>query len=107
MAAKPAVLPEVYNGDGNWDEWITHFKDIAEIKGWENVAKLRWLKVRFTGRAQRAFQRLPDVKKADFQTAIKSMQDRFEPASKKSCMQSNSKPTKREAMKGGQNSLKT
>ena len=83
MAAKPAVLPEVYNGDGNWDEWITHFKDVAEVNGWDDVAKLRWLKVRFIGRAQRAFQRLPDVKKADFQTAIKSMEDRFEPATKK------------------------
>ena len=56
MAAKPAVLPEVYNGDGEWDEWKEHFGNVAAVNAWDDEAKFRWLKVRLTGRAQRAFQ---------------------------------------------------
>lgn len=48
--------------------------------GW--AANLKWLKVRLTGLAQRAFQRIPDDKKADLGTAVKLLEERFEPESK-------------------------
>ena len=83
MAGKPAVLPEVYNGDGEWDEWKEHFGNVAAVNAWDDEAKFRWLKVRLTGRAQRAFQQLSDDKKADYETAVRSLGERFDPPSKK------------------------
>ena len=41
-------------------DWIGHFKSIAEINKWDDAAKLLWLQVRLTGRAQNAFKQLSD-----------------------------------------------
>ena len=86
MATRPAVLPEPSKGIGGeygWEDWLVHFNDVAAVNGWDEVAKLKWLKVRLTGLAQRAFQRIPDDRKADFDTAVKSLEERFEPESKR------------------------
>ena len=45
MATKPAVLPEPFNGEGSWDEWSTHFENVAAVNTWNGAAKLQWLKV--------------------------------------------------------------
>ena len=62
---------------------MAHFNDVAAVNGWNEAAKLKWLKVRLTGPVQRAFQRIPDDKKADFDTAVKSLEESFEPESKR------------------------
>ena len=85
MATRPAVLPEPFKGTGGeygWEDWLAHFNDMAAVNGRDEAAKLKWLKVRLTGPAQRAFQRIPDDKKADFDTAVKLLEERFEPESK-------------------------
>ena len=33
-ATRPLVLPEKFNGTGNFNEWISHFKAIAAINKW-------------------------------------------------------------------------
>ena len=86
MAAKPVILPEPYSGDSKsseWDEWVTHFKNCAEVNNWDGDAKLKFLKVRLTGRAQTAFQRLPDDQKGTFDDAVAALTERFEPKSKR------------------------
>ena len=86
MATRPAVLPEPFKGTGGkygWEDWLAQLNDVAAVKWWDEAAKLKWLKVRLTGPAQRAFQRIPDDKKADFGTAVKSLEERFEPESKR------------------------
>lgn len=80
---KPPVLPEVYTGEKNWDEWIDHFESVATVCGWDDAAKLKWLHVRLTGRAGSAFRRLPTATKADYGATTEALKERFEPASKK------------------------
>ena len=53
--SKPLVIPEVFSGEGSWDDWMTHFLNVVEVNRWDNVAKLQWMKVRLTARAQKAF----------------------------------------------------
>ena len=53
-AAKPVVLPETFDGTRNWEEWYFHFVNIAAVNGWDDGQKLMWLRVRLTGRAQKA-----------------------------------------------------
>uniref|UniRef100_A0A1X7TTF2 Retrotransposon gag domain-containing protein n=1 Tax=Amphimedon queenslandica TaxID=400682 RepID=A0A1X7TTF2_AMPQE len=86
MATKPVILPEPYSGDskcGEWDEWVIHFQNCAEVNGWDDDAKLKFLKVRLTGRAQSAFQRLPNDSKDTYAHAVEALTERFEPSSKR------------------------
>lgn len=80
---RPSIVPEAFNGEGSWKEWKYHFDNVAVINSWNDAAKLNWLKVRLTGKAQTAFQRLPAAKKATFALATEALKDRFEPASRK------------------------
>ena len=83
--ARPLVLPDNFDGDAKakWDQWVCHFNNVAEVNSWENTDKLKWLKVRLTGKAQTAFQRLPVDDRGDFDKAIVALQKRFEPPSRK------------------------
>ena len=74
---------EVFTGEKNWDEWIDHFDRVAVVNGWDGEAKLKWLRVRLTGRAATTFRRLPEATRADFSAATNALQKRFEPESKK------------------------
>ena len=81
--AKPVILPDTFNGDGNWDDWATHFDNCSKINGWDDAAKLKFLKARLTGRAQSVFQRLSDDQKDTFFHATTALQKWFEPVSKR------------------------
>jgi hypothetical protein len=77
------VLPDPFNGEGSCEQWSYHFDNVAAVNGLEAGDKLKWLKVRLTGRAQTAFQRLPDTTRADIKLATKALKERFEPSSRK------------------------
>ena len=83
MASRPLVLPNPFSGDQNWTEWIGHFEDVAAVNEWrDDDAKLQWLKVRLTGKAQTAFQRFPEDTRKSYVEAKKAMKARFEPQSR-------------------------
>ena len=73
MAGKTVVLPDAYAGDGNWDEWLDHFGNVAAVNKWTPEQKLLWLKVRLTGRAQRAFKQLSEAAQGDYEEAVKAL----------------------------------
>jgi len=81
MANRPLVMTEIFNGETSWDQWIYHFENVAAVNKWDEAASLCWLKVRLTGRAQTALQRLPSD--ADYKSAKKALQERFEPSCRK------------------------
>lgn len=83
MAAKPVVLPEPFCGESSWEDWNFHFENVADVNEWNDEQKLKWLRVRLTGRAQTAFQRLPADAKASYTTAKDALKERFEPQSRK------------------------
>ena len=79
MATKPVVLPEPFNGEASWEDWKLHFEDVAVVNEWTAEQKLKWLRVRLTGRAQKAFHRLPEESRATYAAAASALQQRFEP----------------------------
>ena len=83
MAARPIVLPEPYTGEGSWEEWTFHFENVAVVNGWDEAQKLQFLRVRLTGRAQKALQRLPEVSCNTYTAARSALQERFEPSSRR------------------------
>ena len=80
---RPLVLPEMFAGEEDVDQWFEHFEDVAAVNAWEGDAMLLWLKVRLTGRARTAFQRLAADAKGTYKQAKKALRERFEPPSKK------------------------
>ena len=46
MAVKPIVLPDTFTGEASWDDWICHFENVADVNGWDDNQKLKFLKVR-------------------------------------------------------------
>ena len=76
--SKPPVLPELYTSKKSWIKWMAHFESIAAVCEWNDEAKLKWLLVRLTGRAEAAFRRLPEATREDFKETVKSLQKRFE-----------------------------
>ena len=86
MATRPVVLPETFSGaeeGSTWTDWKFHFDNVATVNAWDEAAKLKWLKVRLTGRAQRAVQLLPAATVASLDLTVKALEERFEPAIKK------------------------
>ena len=79
MAAKSVVLPDTFDGEGSWDDWICHFENVADVNDWDDAAKLKFLKVRLVGKAQRAFQHLADATRGNYGRARESLKARFEP----------------------------
>ena len=81
--ARPVLTPDPYTGEGSWDDWIDHFESVAEVNKWDDDAKLLWLRVRLTGRAQTAFKQLSEEARGVYTDCKKALRERFEPASKK------------------------
>ena len=80
---RPLVMPDTFSGDGKFDDWKEHFENVAAVNSWTDDEKLLWLKVRLTGKAQKAFKRLGDADRVDYKKAMKALLERFEPASKR------------------------
>ena len=83
--SKPLLLPEPYRGKaGGWVEWVDHFEHVAAVNKWTTgEEKLKWLKVRLTGKAQIALKKLPQDVKENYGECMNSLQHRFDPDSKR------------------------
>ena len=40
---RPLVLPEKFDGTGNFKEWISHFESIAALSKWNEEEKILWV----------------------------------------------------------------
>ena len=82
-AARPLVLHEPFDGTGSWSDWWFHFKNVSTVNGWDDTQKLQWLRVRLTGRAQKALLRLPGPVVSSYDETRKALKERFEPESRR------------------------
>ena len=84
MASKPVILPETFQGTASWDDWIEHFERVAVVNEWtSSAAKLKWLKVRLTGKAATVLKHLPEETRDSYTGLKEELKKRFEPDSKK------------------------
>ena len=80
---RPLVLPESFNGETDYCDWIDHFENVAALNAWDDSAKLQWLMVRLTGRAQNASKRIPEATRRSYSDTLAALKRRFEPDSKR------------------------
>ena len=80
---RPVVLPESFNGEGDWSDWIEHFESVAAVNRWTEEEKLLWLRVRLVGRAATAFKRVDEDAKRSYGDSIAALKERFDPGSKR------------------------
>ena len=81
---RPLVSPDAFSGATSWTDWIEHFEAVAVLNDWDDAAKLCWLPVRLSGKAQMAWKRLSPAVKADCEAAREALKKRFDPESKHS-----------------------
>jgi len=77
-----AILPDVFDGSGDFINWISHFESVAAINKWSDEEKLLWLNVRLTGKAHVALTRLSHVMQSSFVVIKEALLERFEPSCK-------------------------
>ena len=66
------------------DEWVQHFESVAVVNKWDSDDdELKWLKVRLTGKARTAFQKLPGSVRETYSESLKALKQRFDLESKK------------------------
>ena len=82
LGTRPLVLPEAFDGTGSWNDWYFHYENVATVNGWDAAQKLQWLRVRVTGRAQKALHRLPEAVSASYEATRDALRARFEPESR-------------------------
>ena len=70
--------PDVFT-DGNWEEWLSHFKLCAEINKWDNEIKCQILAVSLRGRAQSIYLALKDEERNDFKRLVEAMEKMINP----------------------------
>ena len=99
-AARPVVLPETFDGTKNWDEWFFHFENVAAVNGWDDADKLKWLRVRVTGRAQKALHLLPESSRRTYEATRTALQVRFDPESRRTLCQAELQIRRKKANEG-------
>ena len=99
-ATRPLVLPETFDGTGSWSEWCFHFENVAAVNGWDGAQKLQWLRVRVTGRAQKALLRLHGPATTSFEATRDALKARFEPESRYTRYQAEFQARRKKASEG-------
>ena len=81
---RPLIMPDTFDGEASyWDDWVSHFESIARVNTWDEQSKLLWLEVRLVGKARKAWNRLPEDSKGNYNLAKAALRKRFEPDSRK------------------------
>ena len=50
--SKPLIMPDRYDGSTHWSDYRAHFESCADINGWNDYHKSRFLRAVLTGNAQ-------------------------------------------------------
>ena len=77
---RPAVMPESYDGETDWTEYIMYFEQCAAVNGWADPVKAQFLGVRLRGLAQRYYATIPQARKVVWANVCADLARRFAPA---------------------------
>ena len=73
----PVLTPDSCTREGSWDNWLDHFQTVAEVNKYNNAAKLLWLQLCMTGRAQTALHSCQSSG-SQYPACIKGLRESFD-----------------------------
>ena len=74
---RPVVMPETFDGTGDWELYRQYFDNCAEINGWDDARRAQVLGVRLRGVAQRFHASLAARVRQDWGEATDALAGRF------------------------------
>ena len=72
-------MPDQFNGNGSWPEFISHFEICADLNEWSNRQKAQYLSVSLTGAACQLLRSLTPAKRLNYHELVTSLGHRFNP----------------------------
>ena len=73
----PSFKPEAYNGDEDWDSYISHFEVCAELGGWGQRDKALALAASLKGQARTYYMNLAPAERSSYVTVVYKLGQRF------------------------------
>jgi hypothetical protein len=76
---RPAITikPDKYSGEDDWEQYISHFQDCAELGKWNDQEKLLTLAACLRGQARAFYTTLTRPDKASFRDLARALEQRF------------------------------
>ena len=74
---RPVVMPEVFTGEEEWEEWLSAFEACAEVNGWDDPTKCKFMLVRFHGQARKVIHDLDQATKTNWNQLKSELERRF------------------------------
>uniref|UniRef100_A0A672T9I1 Peptidase A2 domain-containing protein n=1 Tax=Sinocyclocheilus grahami TaxID=75366 RepID=A0A672T9I1_SINGR len=78
--SRPLFMPETFTGVGReWSDWSEQFEMVAQVNGWDNELKLKFMSLLFSGRARDNYGGLPYEAKNNYALLNDAMGKCLEP----------------------------
>ncbi|KAJ8042719.1 hypothetical protein HOLleu_09555 [Holothuria leucospilota] len=74
---RPCMLPDKFDGVSSWKDYLCHFKDVAEMNGWDDREKARYLRASMTGEARRVLSQLPAGVESVYAVVVETLEEHF------------------------------
>ena len=75
--ASMVIKPDTYDGKGDWDEYISHFRDCAELGGWSERSKLLLLAASLRGQARTFYMSINEEERQSYGMLVCKLNQRF------------------------------
>ena len=73
----PVVTPDTYSGEDDWEQYISHFEDCAELGNWSEKEKVLTLAAKLKGQARVFYTSLPSSDKRSYWLLVARLEHRF------------------------------
>lgn len=65
--ARPVFMPDTFTGTGReWSDWVAQFEVAAEVNGWDDSLKMKFLSLLLSGRARELYSGLPSASRNSY-----------------------------------------
>ena len=78
--ARPVYMPQTFNGaDREWSDWVGQFEMAADVNGWDDALKLKFMALLLSGRARDIYTGLSTESRTDYIQLKEAMGKCLEP----------------------------
>ena len=75
-------MPDMYDGKGDWTEYLAHFSAVAELNEWDVEEKKQYLAVCLRGQACNILLSIPEESKTNYHCFVDALTKRLNPGDK-------------------------